>query len=337
MKLIKGAALALVLAMALCPTAYAATARGIATPEDSAYHAAHLLAHVGTTDCRVTANNLRVRTDDGETILGHVEQADLFTLVRIEDGRAYIQVLRADASSPDSWAGLTGWVSTDYIDCPCDDDAYHGAAAPAAAAASSANAMAAYAVVLDWYYARCSGEIAEDAVIEHGFESHYCPSSLDEDGFFIRDLDGNGSSELVVMSRTGLSGADDLPVYAVYTLACGHPIRLFLSWTRNRSFLRCDGSFYNEGSNGASYSIYGLHRVTGDHLSYAYVLSDVAEVNGEYVEIWHYTVDNDFDFSNDQTIPVEEAQQLIAQFGSCLVTDPEGFISFGEYGAITGK
>lgn len=81
--------------------------------------------------------------------------------------------------------------------------------------------------VLDWYYTLCSDEIAEDAVIEYGFEPHYCPSSLDEDGFFIRDLDGNGSSELVVMSRTGLSGADDLPVYAVYTLAGGHPIRLF--------------------------------------------------------------------------------------------------------------
>lgn len=55
------------------------------------------------------------------------------------------------------------------------------------------------------------------------------------------------------------------------------------------------------------------------------------------MEIWHHTVDNDFDFSNDQTIHVEEAQQLIAQFGSCLVTDPEGFISFGEYGAMAGK
>lgn len=61
------------------------------------------------------------------------------------------------------------------------------------------------------------------------------------------------------------------------------------------------------------------------------------ECKQAYVEIWHHTVDNDFDFSNDQTIHVEEAQQLIAQFGSCLVTDPEGFISFGEYGAMAGK
>ena len=63
-----------------------------------------------------TTNNLRVRSRpvDGD-IVGHIEIADRFTVHAVKSGWANITVTYADPSSPDSWAGLNGWVSMDYL------------------------------------------------------------------------------------------------------------------------------------------------------------------------------------------------------------------------------
>lgn len=321
------AALCLLLALLPC-AAHAAKARGIASDAASAHHAAHMAAHVGEDTCRVVANYLRVRTQDGQTVIGHAEQADTFVIHSVSGRRAYIEVLHAAPTSPDSWPGLAGWVSTDYIDCSCSSAAYYAQTAAQDAAfdpASAGSALSAYGDVLDWHYRCCTGIVSFDEIAEHGFEPTYCAESPDHDGFVLRDLDGDGSPELIVMSNGSKFDVIESPVYAVYTLVDGTPARLLYSWVRNRYFLRVDGSFYNEGSNGAAYSIYGLIRVVDGGLTYEYVLSDE--------DIWHYTTDNDYDFSNDATIPADRAEALIAQFGSGLENDPDGFVSFAEYAA----
>lgn len=63
-----------------------------------------------------TTNNLRVRSRpvDGE-IVGHIEIADRFTVHAVKSGWANITVTYADPTSPDSWIGLNGWVSMDYL------------------------------------------------------------------------------------------------------------------------------------------------------------------------------------------------------------------------------
>lgn len=62
------------------------------------------------------ANNLRVRNNpvDGK-IVGHIEKADQFIVLEIVDGWANITVTYADPTSPDSWIGLNGWVSMEFI------------------------------------------------------------------------------------------------------------------------------------------------------------------------------------------------------------------------------
>ena len=316
------AAFFLLLTLLPC-AALAAKARGIDSDEASAHHAAHMASHAGEDTCRVVANYLRVRTQDGRTVIGHIEQADTFVLQAVDGQRAYVWVRTSAPTSPDSWPGLCGWVSTDYIDCACDDAAY--LTPNAADSAEPVDPADAYSPVLDWFYGCYTGEVTFDEIAKHGFEPAYCAESPEHDGYVLRDLDGDGSPELIVLSVSDKFDVIKSPVYAVYTLIGGRPVRLLNSWVRNRHFLREDGSFYNEGSNGAAYSIYGLIRVAGGGLTYEYVLSDE--------DIWHYTTDDDFDFSNDETITSDQAEVLIAQFGSGLENDPDGFVSFGEYAA----
>ena len=100
-------------ALALCllsGTAMADKARNIASDADSQYHAAHLENHLDTTDVYCTVNNLRVRNQiNGQKVLGHLEQADTFKIIEIEDGWAKIEVEKSEKTSPDSWPGLNGW------------------------------------------------------------------------------------------------------------------------------------------------------------------------------------------------------------------------------------
>ena len=64
-----------------------------------------------------TANNLRVRTaPETGTVIGHIEKADRFRLLETSGNWVRIQVTFTAKTSPDSWVGLTGWVSGDYID-----------------------------------------------------------------------------------------------------------------------------------------------------------------------------------------------------------------------------
>ena len=116
-------------ALALCllsGTAMADKARNIASDADSQYHAAHLENHLDTTDVQCVVNNLRVRDQiNGQNVLGHLEQADRFKITEITDGWAKIEVEKAAKTSPDSWAGLSGWVSADYIDCYCSTNQYN--------------------------------------------------------------------------------------------------------------------------------------------------------------------------------------------------------------------
>ncbi|MBP3655797.1 MAG: hypothetical protein J6K32_03790 [Clostridia bacterium] len=121
--------LALLLAVLLfCPAgAFAAKARYIVTDEESARHAEHLSLHAYADDCRATGNYIRVRSAGNlSEVIGHLEQADRFTLLGLHAGYALIQITSAHPTSPDSWDGLTGCVDPDYIDCTCTDEAYYG-------------------------------------------------------------------------------------------------------------------------------------------------------------------------------------------------------------------
>lgn len=106
-------------------TSIAAKARSISTDNDSIYHSAHLKSHLGESTCYATGNHIKVRSQaDRNKLVGHLEQADEFILLEIDNNRAKIEILHSAKSSPDSWTGMIGWVNSDYIECTCSTEAY---------------------------------------------------------------------------------------------------------------------------------------------------------------------------------------------------------------------
>lgn len=106
-------------------SAFAAKARSIHSQADSIHHSNHLQYHVGSTGCHATGNYIKTRTKaGGNKVIGHLEQADEFILLDMDNGWARIEVTFSDKTSPDSWVGMTGWVNSDYIDCNCGSTDY---------------------------------------------------------------------------------------------------------------------------------------------------------------------------------------------------------------------
>lgn len=102
-------------------SALAVKARSINSDADSDYHFEHLLKHIGESICHATGNYIKTRTTaDSNKVIGHLEQADEFILLDLQNGRAQIEVIYSDKTSPDSWVGMKGWVTSDYIDCTCN-------------------------------------------------------------------------------------------------------------------------------------------------------------------------------------------------------------------------
>lgn len=109
-------------------------ARFLAEDGDRAYHGRHLMLHTGTEDCRICGNYLKVRArpDGNAAVIGHVEQADLVRLQEVSGGWARILVLYSAETSPDSFAGMEGWVDAAYLECGCSERTYYAGGADAA-------------------------------------------------------------------------------------------------------------------------------------------------------------------------------------------------------------
>ncbi|MBQ8128791.1 MAG: SH3 domain-containing protein [Clostridia bacterium] len=119
--------LALLLAVLMCRTAFAAKARYLAYDGDTGFHSRHLAMHTGEETCRACANYLKVRSraSGSASVSGHVEQADLLQLLDMSGNWARVRVLYSADTSPDSWPGLTGWVDASYLECGCSEWTYY--------------------------------------------------------------------------------------------------------------------------------------------------------------------------------------------------------------------
>lgn len=273
---------------------------------------------IGTSSVVCTGNNLRVRNKpNGKTILGHLEKADEFILLDVQNGWAQITVTKAASTSPDSWNGLSGWVSAEYLkvnkNAQVIPDAGDG-----------------YTPILDFFYQAIAEKWDNDRIAAADFEPYEFPDNLNDSGFVYWDINADGTDELFVFRSYD---AEIGPVIAGYTLVNGHPVRLFSSWARSRNYLCADGSIYNEGSNGASYSVYYVYDLIGSHLKVREgVLSGDYEEDGETKYGW-FLVDEraDFSYAEHMLISDEEADQRIALYQSAIISNFDNFTPFSQY------
>ena len=75
-------------------------------------------------------------------------------------------------------------------------------------------------------------------------------------GYALEDLDEDGSDELLIgcIPSEDFDGGADMDFWLLYTIRDGQAKLVTESWDRNRHYLCSDGTFYYEGSDGASAS-----------------------------------------------------------------------------------
>lgn len=83
-------------------------------------------------------------------------------------------------------------------------------------------------------------------------------------GYTYYDVDGNGIEELIIMDTDEDSDIWDNRILTMYSLLDGKPVLVIDGWARNRYYLLNDGTFYNEGSGGAAYTIFATYRMAAD-------------------------------------------------------------------------
>lgn len=94
-------------------------------------------------------------------------------------------------------------------------------------------------------------------------------AALNSVGYIIKDLTGDGIPELLigaVTERKGMAGRGSR-IYALYTCVNGTPRYTFDGGARNSYMYMGGGSFFNQGSNGAMYTIFGTYTLSKDGTS----------------------------------------------------------------------
>lgn len=314
--------LCLTLCLLLLPAtgALATKARSIETDADSAFHTAHLLLHLNTTQCHATGNYIKTRSKPGgSTVVGHLEQADSLLLLAVEDNWAKIEVTASAQTSPDSFVGMTGWINADYLDCDCSTADYY----------SSSDG---YSAILDWFYHAIAEKWDAQIIVDAGFEPWEFPDDLNTSGYVYQDINSDGIDELFLLRN---ADAEIGPIIAGYTLDDGHPVRLFSSWARSRFDLRSDGIIYNSGSSGAAYIDHYIFDLTDAELVVreGVFSNGYTKANGGSL-IWFWENKKSVSsHANPMQISSKEAEQRINLYQQSVIHRFDNYTSFAEYAA----
>ena len=223
-----------------------------------------------------------------------------------------------------------------YVDCYCDAGEYAGEGEANGFVYADENCRN-YDEVIELYIRAIKERWDSDKISEFGFEPYCFISSLEKDGYILKDLDQDGSDELIILSRGSLESSryqnEDM-LYAVYTMKNGKPIRVLDSWTRSRNYLCADGGIYNEGSDGASYSTWCIRDIKNGRIVVreGVQTADKMDANGEYLEggVYLRMTESHKQYDGEE-ISEEQADADLERYQNMLLTDDRNFVSFAEY------
>ena len=133
--------------------------------------------------------------------------------------------------------------------------------------------------------------------------------TLDYLGYAIEDINQDGNLELII----GSVSHDDNPfdgkdIYALYTVLDDKAEWILGSTERNRFYILEDGRIYNEGSNGAAYSVFDVSHLEDNKLVVEdYYFTYDTEEDPTIINFYHNTsgqwdpsVSEQMDVTNDE-------------------------------------
>lgn len=143
-------------------------------------------------------------------------------------------------------------------------------------------------------------------------------------GYLIEDIDGNGTEELIFGANG--SGASDGVIYDLYTIDDGELVHVFDGGERDRYYLCENGMIANEGSSGASTSVFAYYVFEGTELH----LVEAVLYNGweSPDNPWFYSTQTDNCYDLENAEPINEDQAWAIREG--YVYAHQTFIPFVE-------
>ena len=130
-------------------------------------------------------------------------------------------------------------------------------------------------------------------------------------GFYVTDLDGNGTPELLLGENQPMS--DSTVFYDLYTIKDGELVHVFDGWDRNRYYLCTNGGFANEGSSSAFESSTAYYYYTNGELRL--MQSVIYNANANPENPWRLSTSSAHEVSdNDQLLSESEASYLKATY-----------------------
>lgn len=116
---------------------------------------------------------------------------------------------------------------------------------------------------------------------------------LDQIGYLMKDLSGDGQLELLIGTPVEVSEDTVSNIFALYTVKDGAVQLVTEGWARSAWFLLQDGTFFNTGSNGAAYAVFGDYAISADGSKLEpkdfYFTYEKTEGNFEDIGVYHNT------------------------------------------------
>lgn len=145
-------------------------------------------------------------------------------------------------------------------------------------------------------------------------------------GYLIKDIDGNGTAELIFGGNAdeSVSWYDGI-IYDIYTISDGRLVHVLDGWERSRYFLCENGMIAHVGTGSAFDGTNSFFMLEGEEL---YLVESVTwnyeEDNGNF--IYYYTTESELDTQNAEIISAEQADAIIEKYVYEYIT----FIPFKE-------
>ena len=181
-----------------------------------------------------------------------------------------------------------------------------------------------YSEVMDSYYDALLQGLDPADYMDRGL--NYLPGivkDLDQVGYVMDDLDGDGVTELLIGSvEEGL-------IYAMYTVKDGQEVQVIDAGERNTYELTSDGLILNQGSNGAASHGYNLYSFASGELVFQDGL--VFDAGKDEQNPWFYTKSETWD--SDALEPLDTATAEATEQDLLDSVVPVSFIPFSQYTA----
>lgn len=132
-------------------------------------------------------------------------------------------------------------------------------------------------------------------------------------GYLIKDIDGNGTEELIFGGNAEESAAwYDGIIYDIYTISNEKLIHVLDGWERNRYFLCENGVIANEGSGSAFEGANSYFTLKGAKLQF--IESVIWNQDPWENDIYYYTTESEYDTENAEIISKEQADAIKGKY-----------------------